>query len=144
MIVRDIIATRREVYSVREDSSVHDAARFLREKQLRAVGVMDAAGRLVGAMSQSDISDKVAAENKCPAWMKVSEIMTSQLVVVPPETPLDECVRLMEKHGIFHLLVVSEPEVFHGMISVQDLLRVIASDEKARADLFEAMMFPER
>ena len=144
MIVRDIIATRREVYSVRDDSSVHDAARFLREKQLRAVGVMDAAGRLVGAMSQSDISDKVAAENKCPAWMKVSEIMTSQLVVVPPETPLDECVRLMEKHGIFHLLVVSEPAVFHGMISVQDLLRVIASDEKARADLFEAMMFPER
>lgn len=144
MIVRDIIATRREVYSVRDDCSVHDAARFLREKQLRAVGVMDAAGRLVGAMSQSDISDKVAAENKCPAWMKVSEIMTSQLVVVPPETPLDECVRLMEKHGIFHLLVVGEPDVFHGMISVQDLLRVIASDEKARADLFEAMMFPER
>jgi CBS domain-containing protein len=144
MIVRDIIATRREVYSVRDDSSVHDAARFLREKQLRAVGVMDATGRLVGAMSQSDISDKVAAENKCPAWMKVSEIMTTQLVVVPPETPLDECVRLMEKHGIFHLLVVGEQGVFHGMISVQDLLRVIASDEKARADLFEAMMFPER
>jgi CBS domain-containing protein len=144
MNVRDLIAARREVYSVRDDTSVHEAARFLREKQIRSIGILNAAGRLVGVLSQSDISDKVAAENKCPAWMKVSEIMTPELVVVPPDTPLDECIRLMEKHGIFHLLVVDDKGVFHGMISVQDLLRVIASDHKARADLFEAMIFPER
>lgn len=144
MNVRDLISTRREVYSLRDDTSVHEAARYLREKQIRSIGIVDAAGRLVGALSQSDISDKVAAENKCPAWMKVSEIMTPELVVVPPETPLDECIRLMEKHGIFHLLVVDDKDSFHGMISVQDLLRVIASDHKARADLLEAMIFPER
>jgi CBS domain-containing protein len=144
MKVRDLISTRREVYSLRDDTSVHEAARYLREKQIRSIGIVDAGGRLVGALSQSDISDKVAAENKCPAWMKVSEIMTPELVVVPPDTPLDECIRLMEKNGIFHLLVVDERGVYHGMISVQDLLRVIASDEKARADLFEAMIFPER
>ena len=144
MNVRDLIAARREVYSLRDDTSVHEAARYLRDKQIRSIGIVDLAGRLVGVLSQSDISDKVAAENKCPAWMKVSEIMTAELVVVPPDTPLDECIRLMEKHGIFHLLVVDERAVFHGMISVQDLLRVIASDQKARADLLEAMIFPER
>jgi CBS domain-containing protein len=144
MNVRDLIATRQEVYSLRDDTSVHEAARYLRDKQIRSIGIVDAAGRLVGVLSQSDISDKVAAENKCPAWMKVSEIMTGKLVVVPPDSPLDECIRLMEKHGIFHLLVVDERDVFHGMISVQDLLRVIASDQKARADLLEAMIFPER
>ncbi|HEV1995144.1 MAG TPA: CBS domain-containing protein [Candidatus Acidoferrum sp.] len=144
MNVRDLISTRREVYSLRDDTSVHEAARYLRERQIRSIGIVDATGRLVGALSQSDISDKVAAENKCPAWMKVSEIMTPELVVVPPDTPLDECIRLMEKHGIFHLLVVDEKGTFHGMISVQDLLRVIASDHKARADLLEAMIFPER
>ena len=144
MNVRDLISTRREVYSLRDDTTVHEAARYLREKQIRSIGIIDAAGGLVGVLSQSDISDKVAAENKCPAWMKISEIMTRDLVVVPPETPLDACIRLMEKHGIFHLLVVDEKGDFHGMISVQDLLRVIASDHKARADLFEAMIFPER
>ena len=144
MNVRDLIAARREIYSLRDDTSVHEAARYLREKQIRSIGIVNAAGRLVGALSQSDISDKVAAENKCPAWMKVSEIMTPDLVVVPPESSLDECIRQMEKHGIFHLLVVDERGEFHGMISVQDLLRVIASDQKARADLLEAMIFPER
>jgi len=30
------------------------------------------------------------------------------------------------------------------MLSVKDILRVVASDEKARADLFEAFIFPPR
>lgn len=144
MNVKDLIASRREVFSIHEETTVHDAARFLREKQVRAVGVVNASGQLVGAVSQSDISDKVAAENKCPAWMRVSEIMTRELVTVPPETPLEACILLMEKNGIFHLLVVDETGGFRGMISVQDLLRVIALDEKARADLMEGMIFPQR
>ena len=144
MNVKDLIASRREVFSISEEMTVHDAARFLREKQVRAVGVVNAAGQLVGAISQSDISDKVAAENKCPAWMRVAEIMTRELVTVPLDTKLDECILLMEKNGIFHLLVVDEKAGFRGMISVQDLLRVIALDEKARADLLEALIFPQR
>jgi CBS domain-containing protein len=144
MKVADLIGSRREVYSVTEGTSVHEAAQYLREQQVRAVGVVDATGKLVGVISQSDISDKVAAENRCPAWMRVSEIMTRELVVVAPEMALDECLRLMEKHGIYHLLVVDEREGFRGMLSVSDLLRVIASDEKARADMLEALIFPQR
>jgi CBS domain-containing protein len=132
------------VYSIREDATVHDAARYLRDHRVRSVGVLDAAGRLTGVISHSDISDKVAAENKCPAWMRISEIMSRDLLVVGPEFPLDECLRLMEKHGVFHLLVTEESGLFLGMISVADLLQVIASDHKARADLFEAFAFPQR
>ncbi len=144
MKVQDLIHTRTEVYSVTEAVTVHDAARYLREKQVRAVGVLSPQGRLLGVVSQSDISDKVAAENKCPAWMRVSEVMTPYPITIHPDTPLDECVRLMEKHGIFHLPVVDEQENYRGMISVQDLLRIIASDEKARADMLESFLFPAR
>jgi len=144
MTVRDLIESRKDFYSIAEDLTVHDAARYLREKQIRSVGVCDRGGKLLGVVSQSDISDKVAAENKCPAWMRVSEIMTSELTVVPPETPLDECVRLMEKHGFFHLPVMNQQGNYCGMISVRDILTVIALDEKARADMLEAFMFPQR
>jgi CBS domain-containing protein len=144
MRVEDLIRSRSEVYSITEDATVHDAARYLREKQVRAVGIVKPGDKLVGVVSQSDISDKVAAENKCPAWMRVSEIMTSNPITVPPSTPLDECIRLMEKHGIYHLPVVDEGEAYRGMISAQDLLRVIASDEKARADMLESFLFSGR
>ncbi len=144
MKVADLIGARKEVFSIQDNATVHEAARYLREKQVRAVGVCDSQGRLVGVVSQSDISDKVAAENKCPAWMRVSEIMSTDLVTVPLDTALDECLRLMEKHGIYHLLVIGEKSAYRGMISVQDLLKVIASDQKARADMLEAFLFPQR
>jgi CBS domain-containing protein len=144
MKVEDLIHSRSEVYSITEEATVYDAARYLREKQVRAVGVIKPGGKLAGVVSQSDISDKVAAENKCPAWMRVSEVMSVHLITVPPATNLDECVRLMEKHGIYHLAVVDESETYRGMISVQDLLRVIASDEKARADMLESFLFSSR
>jgi len=144
MTIKDFIDSRKDFYSIADDVTVHEAARYLREKQIRSVGVCDRAGRLLGVISQSDISNKVAAENKCPAWMRVSEIMTSELTVVPPETSLDECVRLMEKHGFFHLPVVDRQGQYRGMISVRDILTVMALDEKARADMLESFMFPQR
>ncbi len=144
MRVADLIQSRREVFSILDDATVQDAARYLREKQIRAAGVRNAAGKLVGAVSQSDVSDKVAAENRCPAWMRVSEVMSTELKTVSPDENLDECLRLMERHGIYHLLVVDRAGEYRGMISVQDLLTVIASDEKARADMLEDIMFPKR
>jgi CBS domain-containing protein len=144
MKVADLISSRREVFSIREDVTVHDVARYLREQEVRAVGVVDAQGVLVGVVSHSDVSDKVAAENKCPAWMRVSEIMTRRLITATPETSLDDCMRLMEQHGIFHLVVLDSAKGFRGMISVTDLLRTFATDQKARADMLEAMIFPQR
>ena len=144
MRVQDLIYSRSEVFSVTEEATVYDAARYLREKQVRSAGVLKPGGKLVGVVSQSDISDKVAAENKCPAWMHVSEVMTPNPITVPPATHLDECMLLMEKNGIYHLPVVDERETYRGMISVQDLLRVIASDEKARADMLESFIFSSR
>jgi CBS domain-containing protein len=144
MQVADLIKSRKEVYSISEEMTVHEAARYLRERQVRAVGVVDRNGKLAGVVSQSDVSDKVAAENKCPAWMRVSEIMSTNLITVSPEISLDECLRLMEKHSIYHLLVVDASAGYRGMISVTDLLQLIASDHKARADMLEAFLFPQR
>lgn len=141
MKVLDLIGSRSEVFSIRDDATVLQAAEYLRERQVRSVGVLDAAGTLVGVVSQSDISDKVAAENRCPAWMRVSEIMSTALVTVTPDRALDECLRLMEQNGIYHLLVLDPSGGYRGMLSVTDLLKVIASDEKARADMLEAFLF---
>jgi CBS domain-containing protein len=144
MRVADLISSRKDVYSVSESATVHDVARYLRDRGVRSVGVLNDAGKLAGVVSQSDISDRVAAENKCPAWMRVTEIMTRDLITVSPDMGIEECLLLMDKHGFFHLLVVDEGGGFLGAISVADLLRVISRDHKARADMLEAFVFPQR
>jgi CBS domain-containing protein len=144
MKVSDLIGSRREVFSIAEEKSVLEAAQYLREKSVRSAGVVNARGELVGVVSQSDISDKVAAENKCPAWIKVSEIMSRKLLTVTPEMTFDESLQQMEQNGVYHLLIVDDSGNYRGMLSVSDFLRVMASDEKARADLLESYLFSSR
>ena len=143
MRVRELIGGRTDVYSIRDDMTVHDAARYLRDRQVRATIVCDDKACPVGVIAQSDISDKVAAEHLCPSWTRVSEVMSTGLISVTPESSVEECVRLMEKHKIYHLVVVDHSGRSLGMISAQDVLRMVASDEKARADLLQAWAFPE-
>jgi CBS domain-containing protein len=144
MNVSDLVGSRKEVFSIPEEKSVLEAAQYLREKQVRSVGVVNAGGQLVGVVSQSDISDKVAAENKCPAWMKVSDIMSRNLITVTSAVSFDESLQLMERNGIYHLLIVENNGDYRGMLSVSDFLRVMASDQKARADLLESYLFSSR
>ena len=144
MKVADVIGTRTDVFSITDETTVHDAARYLREKGVRAVGVRDKGGKLAGVVSQSDISDKVAAEDKPPSGMRVAEIMSRNLVTASPETSLEDCRVLMDKHGIFHLIVLDEKGDYRGMISVTDLLKVMIADEKARADMLESYIYPQR
>lgn len=144
MRVSDLVGSRREVYAIVEDKSVLEAAQYLREKEVRSAGVVNSRGELVGVISQSDISDKVAAENKCPAWIKVSEIMSRGLLSVTPDMTFDESLQLMERNTVYHLLIVDQSGKYWGMLSVSDLLRVMASDEKARADLLESYLFSSR
>ena len=142
MRVHDLIESRHQIFSIAESTPVDEAARYLRGNKLRAVGVLNERGKLAGIVSQSDISEKVAAENKCPAWMRVSEIMSTSLITVTPETSVEECLQLMDRNGIFHLLVVDKAE-FCGLISAKDLLRFTADGHKARADMLEAFVFPQ-
>jgi predicted transcriptional regulator len=144
MKVSDLIGSRKEVYFISEEKSVMQAAQYLREKQVRSVGVLDAAGKLTGVISQSDISDKVAAENKYPESMRVSEIMSRELLTVTPEMTFEDSLRAMEQNGVYHLLILDAQNRYQGMLSVSDLLKVMAADNKERADMLESYIFPPR
>ncbi len=140
--VKQLLGSRTEYFGVSPETTVLEAAAYLRDKAIRATVVVDPEGRPIGVISQSDVSDKVAAENRCPAWVKAKEIMSTSLVTVSPESTIEECLRLLDSHGIYHLVVVNDWGRSMGMISAQDILRLVASDERARADLLENWAFP--
>ncbi len=140
--IKHLLETRTEFFSVTPETTILEASRYLRDREIRATVVCDDQGRPVGVVSQSDVSDKVTAENRCPSWVKVGEIMSTQLVTITPETSIEECLLLLERHGIYHLVVVDAKGHSMGMISAQDILRVVAQNERARADLLEHWAFP--
>src|SRR5713101_5716913 len=127
--VRDIIKDRKEVYCISNQTTVAEAARFLKERGIRAAGVCNLSGKVVGVVSQSDISDKVVAENYRPSEVKAQAIASHNLIKITPEAECSEATRVMTRHGVYHLVVEDASGTFLGMISMRDCSAASAEDE---------------
>ncbi|QNK68331.1 CBS domain-containing protein [Variovorax sp. PAMC26660] len=110
-------------------TSVFDALATLAHFEVGALMVMDGE-KLVGFLSERDYTRKVALQGKNSKEMKVSEIMTPDVMTVTPQTRTRACMTLMSQRKFRHLPVVDGEKVV-GMISIQDLMDDIISDHEA-------------
>src|SRR5215472_10879745 len=140
--VRDVIVNRKEIYSVSNQATVAEAARYLKERSIRAAGVCNLSGKIIGVVSQSDISDKVVAENYLPSDLKVQAIASTNVIKVTPQTECRAAARLMNEKGIYHLAVEDSDGRFLGMISLRDCTMMRAEEERERAEMYKDYAFP--
>src|SRR5687767_2764032 len=131
MNVRSVVSGR-ETYFVGANETVREVARYMSERRVGAVAVLDGQ-RVAGIVSERDIMSKVVAKALDPAKTKVSEVMSRELLVASPEDSYEEAARKMRQAGIRHLPVVENGRLL-GMISQRDLLQVdlSAKDEEIR------------
>jgi CBS domain-containing protein len=54
--------------------------------------------------------------------------MTRQVIAVPPQMGLDECLQVVTNHGIRHLPVVENDRVI-GVLSIGDLVRAVVAQQ---------------
>ena len=140
--VRDIIKDRKEVYCISNQTTVAEAARYLKDRAIRAAGVCNLSGKIVGVVSQSDISDKVVAENYRPAEVKVQAIASTNLIKVAPDTDFNLAMQTMLEKGVYHLVVEEESGRFLGLISIRDCIALSVEEEKERAEMYRNYAFP--
>lgn len=140
--VGEITRNRKEVYGVSNQMSVAEAARYLKDRGIRAAGVCNLSGKIIGVISQSDISDKVVAENHRPSEVQVQAVCSAGIVKVTPETAITTAMQMMRERGMYHLAVENIAGEFLGMISLRDCMGVVAEQERERADMYEEYAFP--
>jgi len=75
----------------------------------------------VGIVTERDISRNIAKSTK-GLRTQVRRVMSSPLIVVTQNTPIDKAVYLMLKHGVRRLPVIEKEELI-GLVSERDLLR---------------------
>jgi CBS domain-containing protein len=73
-------------------------------------------------VTERDYLRRVALEGPTDDEVTVEEIMSSPLVVVTPETAIDECMALMTDRRIRHVPVVDGGEVV-GIVSIGDVVK---------------------
>jgi CBS domain-containing protein len=121
------LVSGREIFHVRSDHSVRDAARYMTDRRVGAVAVLDGA-RLVGILSERDVMGRVVALQLDPDRTRVGEVMTRELVVAQSGESHEEGLRRMKQAGCRHLPVVDGDRLV-GMVSQRDLLQIDLSEK---------------
>jgi len=129
--VKDLIKNR-QTYTVQDNVTVLEVAKFLVEHNIGAVPVLHDK-KLVGIFSERDIMKRVVAEGRDPRTTKVSDIMTKDPATVTPESTVEECMVLMRDHNCRHLPICQDNALW-GLISLRDVLahEVQEKEEEAR------------
>jgi len=145
---RDIMA--REIVTISPEAKTLDAAKILLDKRINGLPVVDAGGRLVGIICQSDLVaqqkrlslpsffnllDALIPLASTKIWEQemqkigantVAQAMTADPMTVTPETSLDEIASLMVDKK-FHTLPVIDKGKLVGVIGKEDILRTLVS-----------------
>jgi CBS domain-containing protein len=137
----------RSVVTVAPDATILEAANIMLRQHVSGLPVVDAAGKLVGIVSEGDFirRSEIGTQRKRGRWLKfllgagsaatdyvhaygrkISDVMTSEPLTVTENAMLEEIVTLMETNGVKRLPVMNGDKLV-GIVSRANLLQAVAS-----------------
>ncbi len=126
--VKEILRRKNgNVFSIAPDATVLSAIETIAEKNIGALLVMEG-DKLVGIFTERDYARKVILVGKSSVKTLVKEIMTHQILVVQPETTIEECMALMINNAVRYLPVIEGSQVV-GVISMGNVVDTIISEQ---------------
>ena len=134
------------VATVAPDATILEAANIMLQRHVSGLPVVDAAGKLVGVVSEGDFirRSEIGTQRKRGRWLKfllgtsaaatdyvrengrkVSEVMTSDPITIAEDTTLEEIVKTMETNHVKRLPVMKDAKLV-GIVSRANLLQAVA------------------
>ncbi|MBV9928585.1 MAG: CBS domain-containing protein [Acidobacteria bacterium] len=115
------------------DTTLQRVAELMVENDCGEIPVVESASnkRPVGVITDRDIVCRTVAKGTNPLTLKASECMTTPCVTVRPDTPLDECCRLLEEKQIRRVPVVDASGSCCGIVALADIAKYARERETA-------------
>jgi CBS domain-containing protein len=138
MKVSNLLATKgHEVATISQERSVNDAIALLKERGIGALVVTGKKAPLVGIFSERDVVRALAASGEKALKLKVSELMSHDVVTCSESTELNELMTTMTERRIRHVPVVDDGQLT-GLISIGDVVKArldeLENDKKSLLD----------
>ena len=121
MKVEKIMST--EVKSILPTSSLRATARTLAQLNVGALPVIDD-GKLVGIITDRDVSVYAIAIGRDPQSTDVQKVMTKEVFTCNENQELSEAVEIMEKYNVRRLAVTNNDKDVVGFLTVDDIAHV--------------------
>jgi len=118
MWIRDIMT--RDVECAWPDDTLQEAALKMKALDVGPLPVCDS-DRVVGMLTDRDITIRAVAEGRDPKSTRVRDVMTPNVVSCSEDDPVEEAARLMQERQIRRLLVLDRNQRLVGIVSLGDL-----------------------
>jgi CBS domain-containing protein len=123
----------RNPITVRRSDELLRAAQLMREKHIGYLvvvdpGVADQSLHPVGVVTDRDIVISVVARETDPRALRVGDVMTHSPVTVGVAEPVERALREMRRIGVRRLPVVGQRGELVGVLSLDNVLEVLAGE----------------
>lgn len=136
------------VVTVGENATIQEVAKLLIDQRISAVPVLNAAGKLAGIVTESDLMRRaeIGTERHYSWWLSlladartlaadyikshatsVKDVMTRTVKTAAPDTPLHELAELFEKNHIKRVPIVNKNGELVGIVSRANIIQAVAS-----------------
>src|SRR5688572_19339315 len=118
--IKDIMT--RDVECASPDMTIKDAAEIMKSKDIGSLPVCEGR-KLVGIVTDRDITIRAVAAGRDPASTKAGEVMSGQVVTVREDADLKEAERLMHDQQLRRLPVVNARGELTGYLALAKIAR---------------------
>ncbi|HWC15105.1 MAG TPA: CBS domain-containing protein [Actinomycetota bacterium] len=115
------------------DDTLAEAASKMRQQQTGSLLIMEG-DSLAGIVTERDLL-KVVGEGKDPKNVSLRDVMTTDPVTVDPDSSIQDAARIMFDKWFRHLPVTTADNKVVGIISLRDLLSLVAQGMEEPAQL---------
>jgi CBS domain-containing protein len=140
MKVKDLMSKEPELAT--PDMNLTKIARMMAEQNVGSIPVVESRESLkvVGMVTDRDITTRAVAEGKDPLMITAREVMSTPVVTVKQDDDIKDVARLMEKNMVRRIPVVDEEGFVCGMVAQADI--ALKSNDKTTADVVESVSKP--
>jgi CBS domain-containing protein len=117
------------VYCTTSSAQVMDAIHQMNRHKIGALMVMNDE-EVAGIFTERDVLRRVIGEGLDPKECTVGQVMTRDIVLCRPDTPMDEISAIMQQRRVRHVPVIDAHGHLHGLISIGDVNACHASEQE--------------
>jgi CBS domain-containing protein len=118
----------RDVDLAEAGESVLTAASRMRERQVGTLVIVNEAEQPVGLVTDRDLAMRVLAAGKDPERTKVADVMTRDPEAIVEDAPIESALARMRGGSFRRLPVTSREGRLVGIVSLDDVLALLAEE----------------